>query len=353
MSIALALGATLFGCDEVRVEPQSIPNFVPSYKIPEIQSRLSELPVRLNLDGCVGRAVLSWRTMTGGYDREPPFVFKTIVEREFRRALTDNFSDVTSSGSRALVELRVLPNRVNITGDSGKVSADMAFSIQLLNPTDETARPYFSRDYRQQTSCRDLDVKTVPACVYESVQRMVLRFVKDLAANRPQVEDLVKLLAEGALELTDFKIASTEDGEQCRGSVLVSCKDHAREQTLAWARGQIDRRCQATLRAQDGKFWVFYATSAYDEGARRWSLAFDAVLSGEFVVVRDSARRGRCYADFSDVDKDRKSAPRVMRRQLIEHFRVKEKRSVEIEIEDIQEDADNKGVLTARYRLLD
>jgi len=353
VAFAFAVAVALFGCDEVRVEPKAIPNFVPSYKVPELHARLAGLPVRLNLDECVSKAVLSWRTMTGGYDREMPFVFRKIVEREFRRALADNFTDVSASGQRPLVELKILPNLVNITGESDKVNADVTFSVKLLHPTDVSVRPYFSRDYPQHASCKDLDDAVIPACVYESIQRMVLHLVRDLGADRLLIKDLEALISEDALELSNLKLVTTEGGEQCRGSVSVDCKDFSREQALAWACEQIDRQCQEALRARRGSYWVFYATRTYDEGARRWFFAFDAALSGDFIVIRDSARRGRCFADFGNAEVDRKSAPRVMRRKLIDYFRGKEKRSVEVEIEDVRDDADNKGVLSARYRLLD
>ena len=98
---------------------------------------------------------------------------------------------------------------------------------------------------------------------------------------------------------------------------------------------------------------MFYATKAFDDESKRWYLAFDAALSADFVVVRDGERRGRCFADLARIGTDRRSAPREMRRKLLDMFRGTLGQSAEVEIEDVRDDADNEGVVAARYRISD
>lgn len=348
-----ALMVVVCGCTTYRMEPKPVPKFVPSYKVDAVQSRLGSLPVRLNLDDCVEMTALAWRTMTGRADREPPFKFRVIVERECRRMIAENFSSATASDRQTAVELQVVPSMINIMGKSGIVTADITFSVKLVHPFEVSLRPYFSRDYEKHAQCKDRNDEEIPPCVYEVVQKMLQQFANDLGADRSLLMTLEKLLAEDSLSLSGLRLETTVEGEQCRGSVSVDCRDRTRDQTLAWAYGQISRKCQESLRAREGGYRVFYATKAFDEDARRWYFAFDAALSGDFVVIRDGEHRGRCFVDLVKLGVDRRSALREMRRRLQDQFRGKAGQSAEVEIEDVRDDADNEGVVSARYRVID
>lgn len=341
------------GCATHRVEPKDKPNFVPSYKVAAVQSRLGLLPVRLNLDNCVEMAVLGWRTMTGRADMEPPFKFRAIVERESKRMIEDNFLNATGSDRQAAVELQVVPTLINIMGKSGIVTANLTFSVALVHPHDASLRPYFSRDYSMHAQCKDRNDEEIPPAVYESVQKMLLRFITDVGSDRALLMTLGNLLVEDSLTMKDLQIETTIDGEQCRGSVMVDCKDQTREQALEWVQRQISRKCQETLRVREDGYRVFYATKAFDDEIRRWYLAFDAALSGDLIVIHDGERRGRCFIDLVKSGVDRRSAPREIRRKLLNQFRGKLGQSIEIEIEDVRNDADNEGVVSARYRISD
>ena len=341
-----ALLVVVCGCTTYRMEPKVAPKFVPSYKVEAVQSRLGALPVRLNLDDCVEMTALAWRTMTGRVDREPPFKFRAIVERECNRMIADNFASATVSDRQVAVELQVQPSRINIVGKSGVVTADITFSIKLVHP-------HFSRDYPMHVQCKDRNDEEIPVCIYEAVQKMLLQFVNDVGSDRVLLAELEKLLVEDSLTLIGLKLEPTVGGEQCRGSVSVDCKNRTREQALAWAQGQIGRKCQETLRAPNDGYRVFYATKAFDDEFKRWYLAFDAALSADIVIVRDGERRGRCFADLAKLGTDRRSAPREMRRKLLDVFRETLGQSAEIEIEGVRDDVDNEGVVAARYRISD
>ena len=349
----VALMVVVCGCTTYRMEPKSVPKFVSSYKVDAVQSRLGSLPVRLNLDDCVEVTALAWRTMTGRADREPPFKFRVIVERECKRMIAENFSSPTAFDRQTAVELQVVPSMISIMGKSGIVTADITFSVRLVHPFEVSLRPYFSRDYVMHAQCRDRNDEEIPPCVYEAVQKMLLQFANDVGSDRSLLMTLERLLAEDSLSLSALKLEATVEGEQCRGNVSVDCKDRTREQALAWAHSQIGRKCQECLRAREGGYRVFYATKAFDEDARRWYFAFDAALSADFVVIRDGEHRGRCFVDLVKLGLDRRSALREMRRRLLEQFRGKAGQSVEVEIEDVRDDADNEGVVSARYRLID
>ena len=347
-----ALSVVVCGCTTYRTEPKATPKFVPSYKVDAVQSRLGALPIRLNLDDCVEMTALAWRTMTGRADREPPFKFRVIVERECSRMIAENFSSATASDRPTAVELQIVPNMINIMGKSGVVTADITFSVKLVHPFEASLR-YFSRDYEMHAQCKDRNDGEIPPCVYEAVQKMLQQFTNDLGADRSLLITLEKLLPDDPLSLSGLRIETTVEGEQCRGNVSVDCKDRTRDQTLAWAHGQIGRKCQESLRARDDGYRVFYATKAFDEDARRWDFAFDAALSGDFVIIRDGEHRGRCFVDLVRIGLDRRSALREMRRKLQEQFRGKTGQAADVEIEDVRDDADNEGVVSARYRLID
>lgn len=348
-----ALLVVVCGCTTYRMEPKVAPKFVPSYKVGAVQSRLGSLPVRLNLDDCVEMTALAWRTMTGRADREPPFKFRAILERECKRMIADNFTSAAKSDRQTAVELQVVPSMISIMGESGAVTADITFSVTLVHPFEASLRPYFSRDYAMHAQCKDRNDEEIPPCVYETVQKMLQHFANDVGADRALLATLEKLLVEDSLALSGLKLETTVGGEQCRGSVSVDCKDRTREQTLIWAQGQIGRKCQEALRASDGGYRVFYATKAFADESKRWYLAFDAALSADFVVVRDGERRGRCFADLARLGTDRRSAPREIRRKLLDIFRGTLGQSVEVEIEDVRDDADNEGIVAARYRISD
>ena len=348
-----ALLVVVCGCTTYRMEPKVAPKFVPSYKVDAVQSRLGSLPVRLNLDDCVEMTALAWRTMTGRADREPPFKFRAIVERECKRMIADNFASATVSDRQVAVELQVQPSLINIVGKSGVVTADITFSVKLVHPFAASLRPYFSRDYEMHAQCKDRNDEEIPPCVYETTQKMLQRFANDVGADRALLATLEKLLVEDSLALSGLKLETIAGGEQCRGSASVDCKNRTREQALVWAQGQIGRKCQEMLRASDGGYRVFYATKAFDDESKRWYLAFDAALSGDFVVIRDGERRGRCFVDLVKLGVDRRSALREMRRRLQELFRRKTGQSAEVEIEDVRDEADNEGVVAARYRISD
>ena len=348
-----ALLVVVCGCTTYRMEPKVTPKFVPTYRVDAVQSRLGALPVRLNLDDCVVMTALAWRTMTGRADREPPFKFRVILERECKQMIAENFSSATASGRQTAVELQIVPSLISIMGESGIVTADITFSVKLVYPFESSLRPYFCRDYVMHAQCRDRNDEEIPPCVYEVVQKMLQQFANDVGADRSLLMSLEKLLMEDSLSLSGLKLETTVGGEQCSGSVSVDCKDRTREQALVWAQGQICRKCQECLRVREGGYRVFYATKAFDEGARRWYFAFDAALSGDFVIIRDGERRGRCFVDLVKLGLDRRSALREMRRRLLEQFRGKAGQSAEVEIEDVRDDADNEGVVSARYKVLD
>ena len=347
-----ALVCVVCGCTTSRVEPKPTPKFVPSYKVNAVQSRLGPLPVRLNLDDCVEMTAIAWRTITGRADREPPFKFRLIIERECKRMIAENFSSATASGRQTAVELQVVPSMINIMGKSGVVTADITFSVKLVHPFEVSLRPYFSREYVMHAQCRDRNDEEIPPCVYEAVQKMLQQFAKDVGDDCPLLKKLEEIIWD-PLTLSNLKLETTVKGEQCRGCASVDCKDRTREQALAWAHGQIGRKCQESLRAREGGYRVFYATRDFDEDARRWYFAFDAALSGDFVIIRDGEHRGRCFVDLVKLGLDRRSALREMRRRLQERFRGESGQSAEVEIEDVHDDADNEGVVSARYRLID
>lgn len=349
----VALVAVLCGCTTLRDEPALTPNFVPSYKVQALKSRFSTLPVRLNLNDCVKETVLAWRTMTGRADMEPPFKFRAIVERECKRMIADNFADASDSARKTAVELQIVPMAISIMGRSGVVTADITFSVKLIHPYEVSLRPYFVRDYVMHAQCRDRNSKEIPPCVYEVVQKMLQQFVEDVGADHTLLLTLGTLLQEDSLSLSGLKMDTTVEGEQCCGSVSVDCKDHTREQTLEWACAQINRKCQEALRTRENGCRVFYATKAFDAEARRWYLAFDAALSSDVIVIKDGGHRGRCFADMAKLGVDRRQVPREMRRRLLNQFREKLGQSSEIEIEDVRDDADNEGVVSARYRISD
>ena len=349
----VALMVVVCGCTSYRMEPKPVPKFVQSYKVDAVQSRLGSLPVRLNLDDCVEMTALAWRTMTGRADREPPFKFRAILERECKRMIADNFTSAAKSDRQTAVELQVVPSMISIMGESGAVTADITFSVTLVHPFEASLRPYFSRDYAMHAQCKDRNDEEIPPCVYETVQKMLQHFANDVGADRALLATLEKLLVEDSLSLSGLKLETTVEGEQCRGNVSVDCKDRTREQALAWAYGQIGRKCQECLRAREGGYRVFYATKAFDEDARRWYFAFDAALSSDFIIIRDGEHRGRCFVDLVKLGLDRRSALREMRRRLQEQFRGKTGQSAEVEIEDVRDDADNEGVVSARYKLID
>ena len=267
--------------------------------------------------------------------------------------IAENFSSATASDRQTAVELQVVPSMISIMGESGVVTADITFSVKLVHQFESSLRPYFSRDYVMHAQCKDRNDEEIPPCVYETVQKMLQQFANDVGADRSLLMTLEKLLVEDSLSLSGLKLETTVEGEQCRGNVSVDCKDRTREQALAWAHGQIGRKCQECLRAREGGYRVFYATKAFDEDARRWYFAFDAALSGDFVIIRDGERRGRCFVDLVKLGMDRRSALREMRRRLQEQFRGKAGQSTEVEIEDVRDDADNEGVVSARYKLID
>ena len=353
MLFAVASAAVACGCTTHRVEPRPTPQFVPSYTVPAVKSRLGTLPVRLNLDDCVEMTALAWRTMTGRADREPPFKFRAIVERECKRMIADNFASAAASDRQAAVELQVVPSLINIIGKSGVVTADITFSVKFVHPLDVSLRPYFSRDYEMHAQCKDRNDEEIPASVYESVQKMLRQLATDIGSDRAFLAALEKLLVEDSLTLSGLRLETIAGGEQCRGSVSVDCKDRTREQALAWAQGQVSRKCKETLRAPDGGYRVFYATKAFDDESKRWYLAFDAALSSALVIVRDGERRGRCFVDLAKLGTDRRFAPREMRRKLLDVFRSTLGHAAEIELEDVRDDVDNAGIVSARYRISD
>ena len=181
VAAAVVGSVVLCGCStpETLVQPQRIPVFIRSYKVPFMSAHGTSCS--LNLLNCPIEATLVKVSMSGSRSPESKFPIRDIVEAEFAAFIDANLSMVKDA-EQPKIEVKVEPQRVILERDGRDVAFNFALAIRLLNPYHED-KPFFSKIYSARTYCRRADDETVPSCVYEAVQRIMADFINDLAAD--------------------------------------------------------------------------------------------------------------------------------------------------------------------------
>lgn len=192
VALAMVLSA---GCSTVGelTEPNDIPSLVPSYRIEGLESRTGDVGTMLDLDSCAEYAVLASVGLSGVPSVAGHFPVRKLVEREFQKVIAGNFRTVLPDEEPHL-EIRIVSNRLAVKRSWSRISAEMDFEVQLVDPQRER-RPYFRKDYHVTSECVQRNKVEIPACVYSCVQHLARKFLEDVSKDTHVVARL-KALAE-------------------------------------------------------------------------------------------------------------------------------------------------------------
>lgn len=192
-AIATAVMAFLAGCATVGQleEPKSVPPLVESYRIAGLEKRTGDVGTMLDLDACAEFAVLSSTGMSGVPSVAGHFPVRKIVEREFKKVVVANFRTVLPDEEPKL-EMCILSNRLAVKRSWSRVTAEMDFEVQLVDPGRER-RPYFRKTYHLTADCEQRVKTQVPLCVYSCIQHLARRFLEDVSKDTHAVARLKEL----------------------------------------------------------------------------------------------------------------------------------------------------------------
>lgn len=185
--------ALVGGCASVGelTEPKDIPALVSSYRIDGLGTRTGDVATMLDLDECTEFAVLSSVGLSGVPSVAGHFPVRKIVAREFQKVVAGNFRTVMPEEEPKL-EVRVVSNRLAVKRSWSRVSAEMTFEVQLVDP-EHNRRPYFRKDYCEIAESVQRRKDEVPACVYSCIQNLARDFLKDVSKDTHVVARLKAL----------------------------------------------------------------------------------------------------------------------------------------------------------------
>ena len=179
----IGMAALAGGCASVGElkEPKEIPALVSSYRIEGLEARTGDVATVLDLDECTEYAVLSSVGLSGVPSVAGHFPVRKLVAREFQKVIAGNFRTVMPEEEPKL-EVRIVSDRLVVKRSWSRVSAEMTFEVQLVNP-EHNRRPYFRKDYRVTAESVQRKKEEVPACVYSCIQNLAREFLEDVSKN--------------------------------------------------------------------------------------------------------------------------------------------------------------------------
>ena len=163
-------------------EPAEIPQLVQTYKIDGLGSKTGDVPVALDLEDCVERAVMVSKGMTGGSSVAGNFPVRGIVEREFQKVIVANFRTVMPD-EQPKMTLHISSNSIRVMRSWSKVNCEMEFDIELVDPA-TNRKPYFRKRYHKTSEAITKHKDEIPACIYSCLQHVAEDFIRDVSKNR-------------------------------------------------------------------------------------------------------------------------------------------------------------------------
>lgn len=179
----IGLVALAGGCSTVGglSEPKDIPSLVKSYRIAGLEERTGDVATMLDLDECAEYAILSSVGLSGVPSVAGHFPVRQLVAREFQKVIAGNFRTVMPEEEPKL-ELRIVSDRLAVKRSWSRVTSEMAFEIQLVDP-EHIRRPYFRKDYRLSAESIQRRKGEVPICVYSCIQNLAREFLEDVSKD--------------------------------------------------------------------------------------------------------------------------------------------------------------------------
>lgn len=296
MVLVVAGGCAFTG---VRREPSSPPTF--KYANPKLQVALHDIPVVIDYGDCVETAMVNKRGIFGSVSFSGTFPLRHIALREFGRFINENMRSPLEGEAEKAV-LKIYSKRILVEQKWSKSHAEMAFDVQLLDPKNEDARPYFRNSFRSEWSSVHKDDSVVPASVYECIAQIVGEFAAALAADRSAMRRLA-LVAQPQMRLAPPSLKKIDFGDINNGVVSgrcdVDCNGWDGFNTDKWARGQINSSCCMKLGSEPERMRVVYSADSYDEAGKRWHYEFKAFVRAPMVMdYNPLLRSGVCIGDL-------------------------------------------------------
>ena len=171
------------GCASVGelAEPKDIPALVTSYRIAGLGARTGDVATMLDVDECTEYAILSSVGISGVPSVAGHFPVRQLVAREFQKVVVGNFRTVMPEEEPKL-EIRIVSNRMSVVRSWSRVTAEMSFEVQLVDP-EHSRRPYFRKVYRLSSESIQHRKDEVPVCVYSCIQNLARSFLEDISRD--------------------------------------------------------------------------------------------------------------------------------------------------------------------------
>jgi hypothetical protein len=319
----LAIAIFLCGCatDKMLQEPDAIPAYVVEYTTSRLGARTSGIPVAIDLEDCVESAMISSRGLSGGTSTLGFFPVKTVVRRELERIVSDNFRMVLPE-EQPMVELKVSSALIVVRESWSNINCEMELQFELLNPH-HNDKPYFSRIYKRQCKGRLENKRIVPLCVYETVQKIIKKFVDDVSKDPSLAARLESLSPSGEsrlLKAASLKALSfgAENNGLFPGKCEVLCNDWEGFKTDKWARRQIEESCRMKLGIEEERVRVVFLNEQLDESTKTWKYEFAAFPRSKIVLNYNPATRvGSCIADMGLLGLSEEKTSELMKRYIV------------------------------------
>ena len=310
------------GCatDRMLKEPDAIPAYVQEYTTERLGARTSGIPVSIDLEDCVESAMISSRGLSGGTSAMGFFPVKDVVRRELARIVSDNFRMVLPD-EQPMVELKLSSALIVVKESWSNISCEMELQFELLNPH-HADKPYFSRKYKKLCTGRLENKKIVPLCVYETVQKIVKKFVDDVSKDSSLAARLESLSPSGiakSVKPPSLKSLSfgTEDNGVFSGRCEVFCNDWEGFKTDKWARRQIEESCRMKLGIEEERVRVVFLNENLDNATKTWKYEFATFPRSKIVLNYDPvSRSGSCIADMGLLGMSEEKTSELMKQHI-------------------------------------
>ena len=181
------------GCQTVTelAQPANVPVFMDSYKKIELCKKTGDVPCILNLVNCADKATLVEKNFSGSTTPGPTFPLRDIAEDECMPMVRANFRQVVAA-EQAKIEIKLESRKAILMRDGDDLTFTLSFAVMILHPHHQD-KPFFSKIYEVETIGTMMNEAQVPDCVYEAVQRILQKFITEIADDAYLVARLDEL----------------------------------------------------------------------------------------------------------------------------------------------------------------
>lgn len=181
------------GCTTVTrlQQPTRVPVYVESYDNSAVKSRCKGVSCWLNLSNCPEYCTMTEIGFSGSRSAGPAFPLRPILDDEFGAVISSNFCKTKERGM-AKLEVCVGVGKALLVREGKELTFQVVLDVRIRN-SEGSEQSSFCKRYEVKTFCRQTDETLVPGCVYEAIQNLADKFIRDLGGETAIVNQMGSL----------------------------------------------------------------------------------------------------------------------------------------------------------------